>query len=166
MAYFVPSSWLKLGTNPGTWTWYTPVHEVGHQWFYSTVGNNQLTAPWLDEALTTYITAEYVRANFPDLYSQSWSSMTSGATTARPVSGGVYSGFSSESQYTAAVYDSGTLMLDGVRRAMGDTTFYAALQDYYIKYKFKRATPAGLTSIFQRHSKADLQAIFAAYLGY
>ena len=166
MSYFIPTSWLILSTAEGSWTWYTPVHEVGHQWFYSTIGNNQLTDPWLDEAMTTYVTTEYVRANFPGVYAQSWASMTNGATTSRPVSAGVYSGFAGESQYTAAIYDSGTVMLGRVRKAMGDVAFYDALREYYTTYKFKRATPANLTAILQNHSKADLGSIFAAYLGY
>ncbi len=166
MAYFVPASWLNLGATPGTWTWYTPVHEVAHQWFYSTIGNNQLTDPWLDEALATYITSEYVRANYPDLYPTSWSSMTRAATSARPVSAGVFSGFANENQYSAAIYDSGALMLDKVRRAMGDPDFYAALRDYYSTYKGKRATSANLQAMLQAHSKADLKPIFARYLGY
>jgi aminopeptidase N len=166
MAYFIPTSWLSLGTSPGTWEWYTPVHEVGHQWFYSTVGNNQLIDPWLDEAMTTYITTEYVRANFPDQYSRSWTSMTAGATGARPVSAGVYSGFANENQYTYSVYDSGVVMLGKVRQAMGDADFYAALQDYYTTYKFQRARPIDLTTILQKHSQADLQGIFAAYMAY
>ena len=85
MAYFIPTNWLPIGTAIGTWTWFTPFHEVGHQWFYSTVGNNQLTAPWLDEAMTTYICTEYIRAKFPSQYAGSWASMTSGATLARPI---------------------------------------------------------------------------------
>lgn len=166
MAYFIPTSWLNYATTPGTWTWYTPAHEVGHQWFYSTVGNNQLTDPWLDEAMTTYITAEYVRANFPDQYARSWASMSGGATTARPVSSGVYSGFVSESQYTATVYDTGVVMLNKVRQAMGDDPFYDALRDYYTTFKFKRATARDLLTILQRHSQSDLGGIFSQYLDY
>lgn len=166
MAYFIPSSWLRLGTAAGTWTWYIPVHEVAHQWFYSTVGNNQLTDPWLDEAVATYVTAEYVRANFPDQYPASWQSMTNSASNVRPVSAGVFSGFASENQYSAAIYDSGALMLDRVRRAMGDVDFYTALRDYYKTYQGKRATTANLQSKLQMHTKADLKPIFAQYLGY
>ncbi|MGA7732698.1 MAG: M1 family aminopeptidase [Chloroflexia bacterium] len=166
MAYFVPSSWLSLGTEPGTWPWYIPVHEVGHQWFYSTIGSNQLIDPWLDEAMTTYVTAEYVRANFPAVYGQSWASMTGSATTGRPVSAGVFSGFANENQYSAAIYDTGSVMLDRIRKAMGDEAFYTALKDYYATYKLKRATPTNLTAILQKHSKADLGSIFATYLGY
>jgi hypothetical protein len=34
-------------------------HELGHQWFYSLVGNNQARAPWLDEALATWAQARF-----------------------------------------------------------------------------------------------------------
>ncbi|HUS61824.1 MAG TPA: M1 family aminopeptidase [Acidimicrobiales bacterium] len=40
------------GTRGGTTS-----HEVGHEWFYGLVGNNQGRDPWLDEGLTSY--AEY-----------------------------------------------------------------------------------------------------------
>jgi peptidase M1-like protein len=33
------------------------VHEVAHQWFYATVGNDQYRDPWLDEGLATYAEA-------------------------------------------------------------------------------------------------------------
>lgn len=166
MTYFIPTNWLGLDTSPPSWTWYIPVHEVGHQWFYSTVGNNQLTDPWLDEAMTSYVTAEYVRANFPSYYAAAFADMSGGATTAKPVSAGVYSGFANESQYTAAIYDTGVAMLDKVRKEMGNADFYAALQDYYATYKFERATPADLIDMFKKHTKADLGSIFATYLVY
>ena len=33
------------------------IHETGHQWFYSLVGDNQARTPWLDESLTQWATA-------------------------------------------------------------------------------------------------------------
>ncbi|MFN8421301.1 MAG: M1 family metallopeptidase [Anaerolineae bacterium] len=36
-------------------------HEVGHQWFYGLVGNNQVDHPWLDESLTSYTEIVYMR---------------------------------------------------------------------------------------------------------
>ena len=35
------------------------VHEVGHQWFYNVVGNDQMGEPWMDEAIVQYITDLY-----------------------------------------------------------------------------------------------------------
>lgn len=166
MSYYIPTSWLGLSVAPGSWTWYTPVHEVAHQWFYSTVGSNQLTDPWLDEAIATYVTAEYVRANFPDQYAVSYRSMTRNAGLSRPVSSSVFSGFANENQYSATAYDTGAQMLDSVRRTMGDADFYAALRDFYTTYALKSATPGNFLNILQKHTQADLKPIFSTYLGY
>jgi aminopeptidase N len=166
MSYWIPSQWLSIATNPGTWPWYIPVHEVGHQWFYSLIGSNQLSDPWLDEALTTYLTAEYVRDKFPQQYAQSWRSMTTAPDRSRPVSSGVFSGFRSEQHYSAVIYDGGALMLDRVRAAMGNESFYGALRDYFARYRFKRATPFNFISVLNKHSNADLTSIFAEFLGY
>lgn len=38
---------------PGTLAFITP-HEIGHQWFYGLVGNDQGRDPWLDEGLATW----------------------------------------------------------------------------------------------------------------
>jgi hypothetical protein len=166
MVYLIPTQWLGLATTPGMWTWHLPVHETAHQWFYSTVGSNQLTDPWLDEAVVTYLTAEYVRYNFPALYDRVWAGLTDNADTSRPVSSGVFSGFANENHYTNTIYDGGALMLDRVRRAMGADRFYAALRDYYAALRFARARPADLMNALQKHSPADLKPIFSQYLGY
>jgi len=41
-------------------------HEIGHQWFYSLVGNDQARDPWLDEGLATYVqdTADHLQGFF------------------------------------------------------------------------------------------------------
>jgi aminopeptidase N len=36
-------------------------HEVGHQWFYGLVGNDQGRDPWLDEGLATWAEARFER---------------------------------------------------------------------------------------------------------
>jgi hypothetical protein len=43
---------------PGTLGRTTP-HEVGHQWFYGLVGNNQGRDPWLDEGLASWAEARF-----------------------------------------------------------------------------------------------------------
>jgi len=45
----------------------TVAHEVGHQWFYNAIGNDQHNEPWLDEAVDQYVTGLY----FLDRYGQS-----------------------------------------------------------------------------------------------
>jgi len=45
----------------------TVAHEVGHQFFYNLVGNDQLDDPWLDEAMAQFVTMQY----YADLYGSS-----------------------------------------------------------------------------------------------
>lgn len=56
----------------------TIAHEVGHQWFYSAVGNDQVNNPWMDEALTQYITGLYYTVRYGSQissnYQSSWNS--------------------------------------------------------------------------------------------
>ena len=65
-SYFIPTSWLSYGTNPPSWTWYTPVHEVSHQWFYSIVGDDQWSEPWLDESFAEFSAARLPAREVPN----------------------------------------------------------------------------------------------------
>jgi len=47
------------GSPAATYMEATVAHEVGHQWFYSLVGDDQLDDPWLDESLTQFVTLQY-----------------------------------------------------------------------------------------------------------
>lgn len=56
---------------PGT-SGATLSHEVGHQWFYALVGNNQAHTPWMDEGMSTWAesradgtTAAYLARGIP-----------------------------------------------------------------------------------------------------
>jgi hypothetical protein len=44
---------------PGSGGRSTP-HEIGHQWFYGLVGNDQARDPWIDEGLASYAEARYL----------------------------------------------------------------------------------------------------------
>ncbi|MBE2223830.1 MAG: M1 family metallopeptidase, partial [Anaerolineae bacterium] len=54
----------------------TTAHEVAHQWFYNLVGNDQLDEPWLDEAVTQYVTYLYYLDMYGEAaaneYKESW----------------------------------------------------------------------------------------------
>ena len=54
---------VHQGPNTGGRT--TP-HEVGHQWFYALVGNDQGRDPWIDEGLATWAEARFL-GNLADL---------------------------------------------------------------------------------------------------
>ncbi|HUS14413.1 MAG TPA: M1 family aminopeptidase [Chloroflexia bacterium] len=163
MLYLVQTNDAGRTPAPDTWSWYTPLHETAHAWFYSAVGNNQLTDPWLDEAMATYLSLEYIRAQRPGLYPAAFAAM-SGPGGGWPVSAGLYSGFPTDAAYSHAVYDQGAVFIDAVRTAMGPDRFRAALRAYYDAYGGGRARPRDLLAAWQHASPVDLSPIFQRYL--
>ena len=43
---------------------YVIAHETAHQWWYSVIGNDEISEPWLDEALTEYSTVLYFEEKY------------------------------------------------------------------------------------------------------
>ncbi|MBK8821509.1 MAG: hypothetical protein IPN58_02570 [Anaerolineales bacterium] len=100
----------------------TVAHEVGHQWFYNLVGNDQLDDPWLDESLTQFATLQY----FTDTYGQSGSAGFRQDLEGRwnsigqeeiPV-GLPVKEYSNE-EYSGIVYGRGGLFFEALREEMG-----------------------------------------------
>ncbi len=164
MVYLIPTEQAAQAPVLGTWSWYTPLHETAHAWFYGAVGNNQIEDPWLDEALANYMTAEYIRDQAPSRYAAAFAAL-SGPGGGRPVSAGLYAGFPSDAAYFHAVYDQGTQMLQDVRVAMGSARFWAGLRAYYAAYNGARARPGDLVAALQAAAgPVDLTPIFQHYL--
>ena len=42
------------------------MHEVGHNWFYGILGNNERDHPWMDEGLNSHNEIRYMRTKYPD----------------------------------------------------------------------------------------------------
>ncbi len=47
------------GDRPLDWAKSVNAHEIGHQWFYGIIGNNEYDEPWLDESFASYAAALY-----------------------------------------------------------------------------------------------------------
>ncbi len=159
-----------LGHNPVPHTWdeWEAQHEVAHAWFYSTLGNDQMRDPWLDEVLATSLNLEYVRTLGSSDYAAAARTMTAGLRP-QPVSSSVFAFPQAgscllDTTYFLAVYSQGATFLGEVRAALGPTAYIQSLRDYYATFSYKRARPADLLAIFQAHSNANLQPIFDKYL--
>ena len=145
----------------------TVAHEVGHQWFYNMVGNDQLDEPWLDESLTQFITWEYYRINYGTAGASGFESGLRGRwervdnaliPIGQPVA--AYQG----REYGAIVYGRGALFFEALREEMGDQVFEAFLKDYVHTFAWKIATAADLKTLADKHCNCDLTPIFEKWV--
>lgn len=137
-------------------------HELSHQWFYSLVGNNAATEPWLDEALATYTEVLYYERYHPELVEWWWRNRVweydhSGMVNSDITIPGGYV------NYRAAIYLNGATFLEELRQALGDKAFFAALQDYSMTNTYQIATRQSFFDAIARHSTVDLSGIIAKY---
>jgi len=101
---------------------YEVVHEMAHEWFYSTVGNDQALDPFADEAVAEFLSRELVNT---------WtSSKCPGSNLDRTI----YT--RPGSCYTPVIYFQGYKYLDAYRDHVGNTAFYQGLHNYYAANKF------------------------------
>jgi aminopeptidase N len=150
----------------GTFAMVEPVvHEVGHQWFYGVVGNDQLLDPWLDEGAATFTEILYYESAF---------GVQRGTTALEalrqvveiepevaemPV-GLPVSEFRDEYEYAVVAYYKGALFFEALRRELGPDLFGDFLHAYYQEYRYEVATPEGFQNAAEETCGCDLDALF------
>lgn len=114
--------WMPWST-PGWNIPYLTVHELGHQWFYGVVGNSQPSEPFADEALTDFLTRDYLG------HRQSRCAANALDMTIYDYNGRCY---------YETIYIQGDQYINSYRQTVGDDSFWAALQGFYDEYRFER----------------------------
>lgn len=141
----------------------TVAHEVGHQWFYNLVGDDQLDDPWLDESLTQFATLQYYRdeyggnaaSGFRDSLQGRWGNIGyAEIPIGLPVAG--YEG----GAYGAIVYGRGPLFFEALQQEMGTDVFDQFIREYTETLSWGIATPEYLQSLAEKHCSCDLDALF------
>lgn len=145
----------------------TVAHEVGHQWFYGLVGDDQLDDPWLDEALTQFATLQYYadkygpggEAGFRNSLDARWDGVNRAEIPiGLPVA--EYSG----QEYSAIVYGRGPLFFVALRERIGMETFDAFLKEYTETLSWNIATPEFLRSLAEKHCACELDEMFNTWV--
>ena len=145
----------------------TVAHEVGHQWFYNLVGNDQLDEPWLDESLTQFATLQY----FTDEYGKAGSegfradiegrwSYLNNATI--PV--GLPVRNYSDAEYSGIVYGRGALFFEALRDEMGVEVFDEFMRNYTTDNSWNISTAEILRTEAEAQCKCDLSALFDEWI--
>lgn len=139
---------------------YVVYHEVAHQWFYAQLGNDQQREPWLDEGFADF-SARYLMGIGENQCSTRPVNSEVFAWEAGPITGGDWT---SCDGYFEAVFYKGTEFLNGLRAAMGDEAFFAAMREWVSANQHGFTTTRGLLRHLQASTDADLEPIFRSYL--
>ncbi len=145
----------------------TVAHEVGHQWFYNLVGNDQVDEPWLDEALTQYITGVYYHDTYGARAELDWRDWMFGswsrAGQARiPI--GLPSGSYEKDEYGPIVYGRGPHFIVALEEMMWRDTFDEFLRDYAESNRWDVVTGDEFKQLAESHCQCDLTPLFEEWV--
>jgi hypothetical protein len=155
------------GTSAFTLLESTTAHETGHQWFYNLVGNDQANEPWLDEAVTQYVTGlafldRYGSAGWQG-YVDSWKARWARVENADlPI--GLPAGDYQGREYSSIVYGRGPLFLQALAQKMGQSTFDAFLSDYVRQNEWGITNSVQFRSLAEAHCNCDLSDLFSQWV--
>lgn len=143
------------------------IHEVGHQWFYNLIGNDQLDDPWLDESLTQYATWQYfvaqgdssAAAAYYNSLRRRWS-----AVDFAPLPIGQPVAAYEDRAYSAIIYGRGPLFFEALAERIGAAALTDFLSDYTRTYRWGIATPEGLRTLAEQHCACDLADLWAEWV--
>ena len=153
------------------------VHETAHQWWYSLVGNDQYSNPWLDEALTEFSTLLFYDNN--QGYNLTHEGMINGMQENYNLFTSVYkdvlgeidtsltrniSEYPTSPEYTYCVYVKGTLMFDSLYQLVGKKQFLKAIKLYAQTYAYTISTPECLIACFEKSTKTNLENFFDCWI--
>ncbi len=145
----------------------TVAHEVGHQWFYNSVGNDQINEPWLDESLTQYITGMFFLDEYGpsgmDQYQETWFNRWNRVSQEEIPIGKPAAEYKGP-EYSAIIYGRGPIFLQELADKMGQEVFDVFLLDYTQTYQWQVSTTADFKQLAEEHCHCDLTTMFEEWV--
>ena len=152
------------------------VHETAHQWWYGIIGNNELKEAWIDEGLTQYSVALYLEKMYGEerynlFLKENEAYCKTVFEIVKDVVGNVNKKIDRPTKefehwllYDALTYDVSALMLDNLRKSIGNESFFNGLKGYYETNKFKTVNKNKFLKDFSNFSKSDINAYLEPWL--
>lgn len=160
-------------------------HEVAHQWFFGIIGNDEAHDAWLDESFASYLAMRYLErpggeegreVQVTDLR-LAWVNRFLGTQRAsqdrsarRQERAGLAVPLTSPlvdlplAQVQPTFYDRGPVVIDLLRRELGDAAFGRFLHGLYDELRFRNATTDAVRAVAERVGGRSLKRFFDAWV--
>lgn len=141
----------------------TAAHETSHQWWFHTVGNDQIRAPWLDESFSRFAELVFYEQFYPNDVAW-WKANAIGmARSAKIPIDSPVTGYANTTDYFVGVYQRGYLFLYDLREQMGKQAFDDALRQYFADQTGKISTQDKFFDVIARFTKQDISPLVRQY---
>lgn len=163
-------------------------HEICHSWFFSAIGSDERTYPFMDESISGAYEYRYIEENYPE--KKLWEVVFKNLKLARffrivdmpvqrmqeiewlvPARRNLEQPVTlcaidySIENYSSIIYNKAPQGFNYLRTYLGDSTFDSIMHDYYRTWMYKHPGPGDLRAVFESRSDKDLSWFFDDFLG-
>jgi aminopeptidase N len=166
-----------LTLNGGSWPGhrYVIAHEVGHNWFFGMVGNNETYAAGMDEGFTQFLTAWSLKktakiSGFPNavdpgvVYMGYMNHATQDNTARLNIHSDNFGSAERHGGGYGQVYYKTATMLYNLQYVLGDALFEDAMKHYFNQWKFAHPYWEDFRNSIIQYTKVDLNWFFDQWL--
>ncbi len=167
---FAGVSWRNDPVNFEGFPSFFLAHEVAHQWWGQAVGWKNYHEQWISEGFAQYFAALYARRERgEDAFTTVLRQMRRWAMTYSdqgPINLGYRLGhIKSDSRvFRAVVYNKAAIVLDMLRRLVGDASFYRGLRRFYMESRFRKVGTDEVLKAFEAESGEELDRFFDGWI--
>lgn len=140
------------------------VHEVGHNWFYGILANNERSYPWMDESINSYYEGQAMQKK--DSKKRDINGLIMNALVHDNMLLGKHQAIATssaeltEGNYGMSVYGIGSSAFGYLKAYLGDGVFKKCMLAYYETWKFKHPLPDDMKKSFEATSGKNLTWFF------
>lgn len=142
------------------------IHEVGHNWFYGILANNEREYPWMDESINSFYDSRARAFNDQSTGATDFTSRVFNILVKDKVVWNEHQAFGGHSKdftsinYGSSVYGIGARAFDHLHAYLGNEVFKTAMRAYYDEWKFKHPLPKDMQNSFEQSTGKDLSWFF------